>query len=105
MGNIKTEKETRKQLLSWARKFGAENELLKMFSRYDDLLKGAKTDEEKAAIQAMGALEVHNFFGGQGALEVNGQTIKEDPAYEAQQKRLREEELKKQEVLKLTRKV
>ena len=55
---IKTEAETRKQLLGWAQKFGAEAQLLKIFNRYDDLLKGAKTEEERKAIAAMGAMAV-----------------------------------------------
>lgn len=88
-----TEEQSRKQLLDWARKYGAEEQLLKIFHRYDDLLRGCKTQEEREAIQVMANLEVHNFFGGAGALEVNGKTIKEDPAYEAQQKKLKEEEL------------
>jgi hypothetical protein len=90
-----TEEQSRKQLLGWARQYGAEEQLLKIFARYDDLLRGCKTQEERSAVQVMGNLEIHNFFGGKGALEVNGMTIKEDPAYEEQQKRLREEELKK----------
>lgn len=92
---VKTEKQSRKNLLGWAREFGAEAELLKIFARYDDLIKGCKSKEDLDMIQVMGNLEIHNFFGGQGALEVNGKTIKEDPAYEAQQKRLKEEELRK----------
>jgi hypothetical protein len=99
---VKTEKESRDQLLGWARKYGSEAQLLKIFARYDDLLKGCKSEEEKKAIQVMGNIEIHDFFGGAGALEVNGQTIKEDPDYEAQQKRFREEELIKKA---LTRKL
>lgn len=91
-----SEAESRQQLLDWARKFGAEEQLLKIFHRYDDLLKGCKTQQEREAVQVMGNVEIHNFFGGQGALEVNGKTIKEDPAYEEQQKKTREEELRKE---------
>lgn len=92
---IKTEKESREQLLGWAREYGAEERLLKIFNRFDDLLKGCKHPAEREALQVMGNLEIHNFFGGQGALTVDGKTVKEDPAYDAQQKRLKEEELLK----------
>lgn len=90
-----SEQETRKQLLGWARKYGAEQQLLAIFNRYDDLLKGAKTPEERESISVMANVEVYQFFGGNGYLEVNGKTILEDPDYEAQQKRLNEEELRK----------
>lgn len=73
------EKESRRRLLSLARGYGAEAELLNIFKRYDDLLKGCKTDEEKKAVATMGCLEVHNFFGGDGGLTVGGKVIKEDP--------------------------
>jgi hypothetical protein len=73
------EKESRRKLLSLARGYGAEADLLKIFKRYDDLLKGCKTDEERKAVATMGCLEVHNFFGGDGGLTVGGKIIKEDP--------------------------
>jgi SspJ family small acid-soluble spore protein len=93
MAKVLSEEQSRDQILGWCRKYGCEEQALKIFSRYDDLLKGAKTREEREAIQIMGNCELHDLFGAQGALEVNGKTIKEDPAYEAQQKRLKEEEL------------
>ncbi len=59
-----SEKETRKELIGWARKYGAESQLLKLFTRYDDLLKDCKTEEDRKAIQAMGVLEINSFFTG-----------------------------------------
>lgn len=79
MSKIKSEKESRERLLAWARKYGAEAELMKIFARYDDLLRGAKTPEEREAIQMMGAVEVHSFFGGNSpdaSLVVNGKQVK-----------------------------
>ena len=80
MGKVKTEKESRNLLLEWARSYGAEDQLKKIFSRYDDLLKGCKTEEERKAVQAMGIVEIHNFFSGgstdQGTLTVDGKQIK-----------------------------
>jgi len=58
-----SEKETRMQLLGHARANGCEDELLKLFDRYDNALKGCKTNEERKAVQAMGVMEFNNFFG------------------------------------------
>jgi hypothetical protein len=104
MSKPMNEKQSRKRLLDWAREFGAEAQLLKIFSRYDDLLKGCKTPEEKEAIQIMGNVEIHDFFGGNGALEVGGKTIREDKDYIEQQKRLAEEKLIKEALTKYQKK-
>jgi|ERR1700722_8665881 len=78
---IPGEKESREQLIGWARKYGCEAELLKIFARYDDLLKGCKTPEERKAVATMGIVEIHNFFGSDdGGLVVGGQVIKDDPS-------------------------
>ena len=63
MGKIASEKQSRTQLIGWARKYGCEAELLKIFNRYDDALKGCKSNEEIKVIQAMGIIEINNFFG------------------------------------------
>lgn len=76
MKKVKSEKESRADLLGWAKKNGCEAELLKIFKRYDDLLKGCKTEEEKKAVAAMGVLEIHAFFGGDGNLTVDGVELK-----------------------------
>jgi hypothetical protein len=72
------EEQSREQLLGWARQYGCEEALLKIFRRYDDLLRGCKTKEERKAIAAMGLLEIHNFFsGGGGTLSADGMIIKQ----------------------------
>ena len=76
---VKSEKESREELIGWARKYGAEEQLLKIFARYDDLLKACKTEEERKAVQAMGVIEVHEFFSGGtpgGSLTIDGRQIK-----------------------------
>lgn len=75
------EKQSRARLLGFARLSGCEADLLKIFNRYDDLMKGCKTDEEKKAVATLGCLEVHNFFGGDGGLTVGGKIIKPDPSF------------------------
>lgn len=59
---IPTEKETKENLLGWAKRNGLEQSLLKLYARYEDLLKGAKSEEERKAIQVMGISEFNNFF-------------------------------------------
>lgn len=66
MAETLTEKQSRKQLLDWARQYGCEAELMKIFSRYDDLLKGCRTNEERNAVATMGVIEIDKFFGGKG---------------------------------------
>jgi hypothetical protein len=100
MAKTLNEKESREQLLGWARQYGAEAQLLKIFARYDDLLKGCKTEEERKSIQVMGNIEIHDFFGGNGALEVGGKMIREDKEYTAYKKRVEEEALIKEALTK-----
>jgi hypothetical protein len=61
-----TEQESRQRLIEWARSIGAEADILRIFARYDDLLKGAKTQEEYNAIGALGCVELDKFFSGKG---------------------------------------
>lgn len=78
----KSEKQSRAELLGWARKYGCEANLLKIFNRVDDLLRGCKTEEEKKAVATMGIVELHSFFGGnETGLAVNGQVVIEPPNY------------------------
>lgn len=75
---IKTEKESREFLFSWAKKYGCVQELSNLFKRYEDLLKGCKSEEEKKAIQTMGILEIHKMFDGgeRGTLFIDGKQVK-----------------------------
>jgi hypothetical protein len=58
-----SEKETRARLFGWAQKNGCEEDLQKLFDRYDSALKGCTTTEERKAVQAMGIMEFNAFFG------------------------------------------
>jgi len=77
---VKTEKESRNHLIGWARQYGCEEQLMKIFARYDDLLKGCRTEEERQAVQAMGVIEIHEFFSSGsndgGTLTIDGKQIK-----------------------------
>ena len=71
------EQQSRARLLGWARKYGAEEQLKKIFARYDDLLKGCKSQEERQAVAAAGIVEIHDFFGGKdGELTIDGKRIR-----------------------------
>jgi hypothetical protein len=71
MAKPMTERRSREQLIAHAREHGCEQELLTIFKRYDDLLKGCKTAEERNAVATMGVLEVDSFFGGKGNLSIS----------------------------------
>lgn len=61
--SVQSEKETRKNLIGWARKYGADADLMKLFARYDELLKHCKSNEERKSIQTMAIMEINKFFG------------------------------------------
>ncbi len=63
---IKKEKESRKNILAAARANGLEEEVLKIFNRYDNALKGCKTEQEKYTVGIMGIMELNKLFGGTG---------------------------------------
>ena len=63
MSKIMPEAETRDQLYGWSKKYGCYEDLKKLFDRYDKAMKGCKTNEELKAIQAMGIMELNQFFG------------------------------------------
>jgi hypothetical protein len=63
MNKPPSEKASRAQLLDWAKKYGCHEDLLKIFAKYDDLLRGCKNEEERKTVQIMAITEVNNFFG------------------------------------------
>jgi len=70
------EQETRKKLLESGRAWGFEGDLLKIFDKYDKLLKNCTNQQEREAIAAMGAQEINRLLGAADAIEVNGKIIK-----------------------------
>jgi hypothetical protein len=59
---IMSEKETRAQLFDHARHYGVEDEVKKVLARYEDYLKGCKTQAERDACAKMGILEIDHIF-------------------------------------------
>jgi hypothetical protein len=56
------ETESRRRLFNVARQMGFEETLQKLFIKYEDYLKGAKSKEEVKAIQTMGISEINSLF-------------------------------------------
>jgi hypothetical protein len=63
-----SEAEGRRNLIGWARYYGTEEDQLKLFARVDDLMKHAKSEEEKTAIAAWGIQEIDRFWHGKAEL-------------------------------------
>ena len=71
----KTEAETRKKILEQARSVGMEEQVLKIFARYDEAMKNAKDEFQRKHLAQLGAAELHKLFGCQGPLVIGGQEI------------------------------
>lgn len=72
---IKSEAETRRNILALAKSLGCDIEVRKIFERYDKLLKNCTNEVERKQISVMGAAELHRFLDCRGALVVDGQEI------------------------------
>lgn len=78
--DIKSEKEFRKDIITLAKKLGCDIEIKQIFDKFDVLLKNCKNLEERKQIAALGAIEIHKFFGCRGGLTINGvEVIPADP--------------------------
>lgn len=70
-----SEKDTREKLFYLAKTLGCDNELKKIFNRYDNLLKHCSNLEERKQMVVMANVEVHKLFNFKNPLVVNGQEI------------------------------
>lgn len=78
----KTEAEMRRDILFNAKQLGCYTEALKIFERYDKLLKNCPSELERHQIGVMGAAELHKLLECQKALVIHGQVIvPADPDY------------------------
>lgn len=75
MTKISSEQESRKNLLSLAKKFKCEKDVKMILDKYDRALKNCTNELERQAIGTAGLAELHKFFYCKGALVVNGQEI------------------------------
>lgn len=85
--SLKSEKDIRAQHLKLAREYGFEDDLRKIWNRYDPLYANAK-EEDKDAISIMAMVELHRLFRCTGPLVVNGKEILPAlPSYEEDYKK------------------
>lgn len=75
MSKKASETQMRRGILATARGWGCEKDVLKIFDRYDRLLKNCTNPIERYQIGVMGAAEVHKFLGCRGPLVIDGQEI------------------------------
>jgi hypothetical protein len=74
------EKETRKKLLSFAKKNGFEQDLLQILGKYDSLMRNCPNEKERQDIGKLGAYEVFCLLNKGGDLYVDGQLVYSDPS-------------------------
>jgi dihydrofolate reductase len=72
---VRSEAESRKNILKDARIAGLEEKILKCFARYDKMLEECKTEEEQKQIAIMGSAEIYRIFGLKSGLNVDGVDI------------------------------
>ena len=69
---IVSERETIKVILQLARQQGCEDKVRKLLERFQNAVKGAKSDLERHQIASMGIAEIHKTIGCVGGLVVDG---------------------------------
>ncbi len=80
---IKNEKETRETIIKLAREQGVEEQAKKIILKYENAIKGCRTEEERKHIAHQGLAELHLLIGCVGPLVVDGKLIlPASPGYE-----------------------
>lgn len=78
-----SEKETIEAILKLAREQGVEEKVKNLIEKFQNAVKGARDENERRHIGAMGLAEIHKVIGCVGGLVVNGvQIIPPDPSYQ-----------------------
>lgn len=75
---VLSEQETRKRLLTHARMVGCEGDILKLFAKYDSLIRNCTNEKEKKDIGKLASVEIYKLLGGGGELYVDGQLVCKD---------------------------
>lgn len=75
---VLSEKESRKNLLTFARERGCEKDMLIIFAKYDKLLRNCSNNKEREDIRKLGCVEMYILLGGGGELYVDGQLVMKD---------------------------
>jgi hypothetical protein len=66
-----TEKETIESILKLAREQGVEEKVKRLILKFQDAVKGAKNEEQRKYIAALGIAEIHKTIGCVGNLVVD----------------------------------
>ena len=69
---FKSERETIKIILQLARQQGCEDKVKKLIDKFQNAVKGARSDFERHQIASMGIAEIHKTIGCVGELVVDG---------------------------------
>ena len=86
MKKSKSETEMRRNILYHSKLLGCDGEAVKIFNRYDNLLKNCSNQKERMQIQIMGVAELHKLLQCKGALVINGELIiPQDPNYKKEE--------------------
>lgn len=75
---ILPEYEYRKRLLAMAREFGIEYDMIRIFDKYDKLMRLCPRDDERRDISKLGVLEIHNLLSRGKKLYVNNELVADD---------------------------
>ncbi len=70
-----TEKETRRQVLAYCRNIGCEGDAIKIFNKYDELLRGCTNLVERDAISKLGIAELKRLLDDYEKIYVNGELL------------------------------
>jgi hypothetical protein len=69
---IKSERETRRDILLLAKEHGCEKDIMIIFDKYDKALHKCTNEQERKHIAHCGAAELHKFFYCKGNLVIDG---------------------------------
>lgn len=78
---VLSERETRKRLLTHAKMVGCYYDMLRLFAKYDGLLRNCTDEKERKDIAKVGATQMFLLLGrGSGQLTVDWQVVFDDGA-------------------------
>lgn len=73
---VLSEYETRKNVLEFAESLGCKGDVIKIFNKYDALLKDCTNDQERKAIGIMGNMEIHRLISSEpGKIIIDGKAV------------------------------
>lgn len=80
---LMSEKQTIEAILKLAREQGVEEKVQNLIEKFQNAIKGARNENERKHIAAMGLAEIHRVIGCVGGLIVDGvQILPADPSYQ-----------------------